>query len=95
MISSASTRMKPGSTLVRDPVEVLGLQGRALALERLLDKRGEIGDELPAPAGLHLDEQRLALVHAHAAREADRLTAPRFAGGPAHRAHDRFREGPP
>ena len=27
-------------------------------------------------AGLHLDQQRLALVHAHAARLADRLAAP-------------------
>jgi hypothetical protein len=45
-------------------------------LESLLYKRGEVGDELPTPAGLHLNEQRLALVHAHPACEPDRLMAP-------------------
>ena len=56
--------------------EVLRLPGRAFAAHDLLGQRGHEGHELAAPAGLHLDQQRLAFVQGHAARLADRLAAP-------------------
>ena len=44
----------------------------------LADQRREKAHEGPAAAGLHLDQQRLALVQRHAARLPHRLVAPRL-----------------
>jgi hypothetical protein len=81
-------------------VQSLGIPGLADAAEDVAQQgRGEAG-EGPAAAYLHFEKQRLAFVHRHAARHADRLEAP-LGGQPAlvervaglvQRAHQGFRE---
>ena len=57
-------------------VQIVGLPGVAVAAETLAQDRGEVVGEAPAAAGLHFHQQRLAFMHAHAARLADRLGEP-------------------
>ena len=57
-------------------MEVVGRPGRPALAEGGAHARCREGDEGVAAAGLHLHQQRLALVQRHAARIADRLAAP-------------------
>ena len=57
-------------------VEVLGREGGAVAAELRPHQGREEREERAAAAGLHLDDERLALVQAHAAGLADGLVAP-------------------
>src|SRR3546814_10242747 len=62
-------------------IQVVGIPARAAAVEcRAQDGRRPL-EEFARPAGLHLDDQRLALVQRHAARLADRLVAPGLGPG--------------
>jgi bifunctional enzyme CysN/CysC len=58
-----------------DAMEPLSGPRRALAAERGAGERRQVAEELGGAAGLHLDEQRLALVEAHAPGLAHGLVA--------------------
>ncbi len=57
-------------------MEAVGVDVFGVAPEMLAQERGQRLREGAAAAGLHLDAERLALVHRHPARLADRLAAP-------------------
>ena len=65
-------RLNPGP----EAVQVVDLPGRPLAVEGLAGQGRQEGQEVRRAAGLHLDQQGLALVHGHAAGLTDRLQAP-------------------
>ena len=56
--------------------DILRLPRRTGAAERLTHQRGEIGDEGPAAASLHLEDEGLAFMHRHAAGAAYGLAEP-------------------
>ncbi len=60
----------------KQAVEVFRIERRVGSRKGRLHLRREVAHELPGPAGLHLDQQRLAFVHHHATGVADRLLAP-------------------
>ena len=66
----------PGFHQDAEAIDVVGLPRRAAAPEGVADHRRGEGQEFPAAAGLHLDQQRLAFVQTHAARPAHRLVTP-------------------
>src|SRR4029077_2271815 len=74
LISIDADRARLNTNL--SPVDGVGVPGLAGAAEDLAQqRRGEAG-EGTAAADLHFEEQRLALMHGHAARRADRLEPP-------------------
>ena len=58
------------------PVERLDIPHRPVTAKGLTDDRCGIGQKSTASAHLHFEQQRLALVHRHAAGAADRLQPP-------------------
>jgi hypothetical protein len=60
----------------RAAVQVVGRQGGVVATESRRQQGGEVAKEGGRATDLHLDQQRLALVHRHAPRLAHRLVPP-------------------
>ena len=58
------------------PVQRVDFPLRPIAAKSLADDRCRVGQKSTASAHLHFEQQRLALVHCHAAGTADRLKPP-------------------
>ncbi len=61
-----------------EPLQIVLIPGRTVSAECGPHDRRGVAEEALRPAHLHLDQQRLAFMHAHAQRIADRLAAPGF-----------------
>ena len=73
-LDADETALDPGA----EATKVFGRPGLAFAVEGVAHDGGGVFEEIARAADLHLDQQRLAFVDAHAERVPDRLAAPVF-----------------